>query len=394
MGNIVNTIKKFSGNNADNVPVERCSCLPSRIPRLDKCTCDKNGSSVTGKSASAINGSINRHGTFYKEVGNEEMHLATDHTSKSGCRGDTSHCINKERQTQKETICTDSRRNGDATDSKNVVVICNQISGHMSYELDNESNRTPGSLAALVSEVLVSKVSLEKRCMNHEEAGDLESTPARNTRGRKRSRQHRACAANSLFDREDCADLIDSAPNLDCSCTPNALVHDEKVQNEDKTPCASLDVRGCESTPKASLKRRVNKKKPKHEASHQTTALNANTGVPCASFDVRGCESTPNASLKRRLNRKRTKHEASHQTMAFNANSGALVAVQPRLTRTKDLSLATPESLKRSTKSGRLIVPRLDPGSQNIVYGMGLIRSLLLRGGKDLDVRPGRLLLF
>uniref|UniRef100_A0A0D9W3L7 Uncharacterized protein n=1 Tax=Leersia perrieri TaxID=77586 RepID=A0A0D9W3L7_9ORYZ len=301
MGNIVNTIKKFSGNNADNVPVERCSCLPSRIPRLDKCTCDKNGSSVTGKSASAINGSINRHGTFYKEVGNEEMHLATDHTSKSGCRGDTSHCINKERQTQKETICTDSRRNGDATDSKNVVVICNQISGHMSYELDNESNRTPGSLAALVSEVLVSKVSLEKRCMNHEEAGDLESTPARNTRGRKRSRQHRACAANSLFDREDCADLIDSAPNLDCSCTPNALVHDEKVQNEDKTPCASLDVRGCESTPKASLKRR---------------------------------------------------------------------AVQPRLTRTKDLSLATPESLKRSTKSGRLIVPRLDPGSQNIVYGM------------------------
>uniref|UniRef100_A0A0A9FTV5 Uncharacterized protein n=1 Tax=Arundo donax TaxID=35708 RepID=A0A0A9FTV5_ARUDO len=34
----------------------------------------------------------------------------------------------------------------------------------------------------------------------------------------------------------------------------------------------------------------------------------------------------------------------------------------------KELLVSTPESMKRS-RSGRLIVPRLDPGSQNIVYG-------------------------
>jgi hypothetical protein len=89
---------------------------------------------------------------------------------------------------------------------------------------------------------------------------------------------------------------------------------------------------------------------------------------------VRGCEGTPRASLKRRVNKKRTKREASYPTTPLNGNTGALVVIEPPLTRTKAkgkaLSLATPESLKRSTRSGRLIVPRLDPGSQKIIYDM------------------------
>uniref|UniRef100_A0A0E0GZD0 Uncharacterized protein n=1 Tax=Oryza nivara TaxID=4536 RepID=A0A0E0GZD0_ORYNI len=340
MGNIVNTVNKFLGNNADGVPFRRCSYLPNS-------TCDENGSSVTRKSASAINGSINGHGTLYKDVGNEEMHLATDSTSKPGCRGDTNHCTNKERETRNVIVHTDSRQNGDATNSDNAVLICNQTAGHMSYGLDGESNRSSGSLVAVVSEVLVSKAPLEKRCRtNLQETGDLENTP--NAHVSKRSRLHRVSPANSLFDREACDDLIDSAHNLDCSRTPNASVHDETVPNEDKTPCTSLDVRGCEGTPRASLKRRVIKKRTKREASYPTTPLNGNTG--------------------------------------------ALVVIEPPLTRTKAkgkaLSLATPESLKRSTRSGRLIVPRLDPGSQKIIYDMGLIRSHLLRGGKRLGVRP------
>jgi hypothetical protein len=43
----------------------------------------------------------------------------------------------------------------------------------------------------------------------------------------------------------------------------------------------------------------------------------------------------------------------------------------PPLTRSKSksLSIATPESIKiKRSRSGRLIVPRLDPGSQNITY--------------------------
>lgn len=271
MGNIVNTVNKFSGNNADGVPFRRCSYLPNS-------TCDENGSSVTRKSASAINGSINGHGTLYKDVGNEEMHLATDSTSKPGCRGDTNHCTNKERETRNVIVHTDSRQNGDATNSDNAVLICNQTAGHMSYGLDGESNRSSGSLAAVVSEVLVSKAPLEKRCRtNLQETGDLENTP--NAHVSKRSRLHRVSPANSLFDREACDDLIDSAHNLDCSRTPNASVHDETVPNEDKTPCTSLDVRGCEGTPRASLKRRVIKKRTKREASYPTTPLNGNTGA-------------------------------------------------------------------------------------------------------------------
>uniref|UniRef100_J3M5H5 Uncharacterized protein n=1 Tax=Oryza brachyantha TaxID=4533 RepID=J3M5H5_ORYBR len=102
--------------------------------RLDKYTCDENGSSVTRKSASAIiNSPINGH----KEVGNEEMHLTADCTSKSGCNGDT--CTNKERETQNETNRTDSRQNMDANNSDNVVFICNQTAGHISFELGGES---------------------------------------------------------------------------------------------------------------------------------------------------------------------------------------------------------------------------------------------------------------
>uniref|UniRef100_A0A453BSY4 Uncharacterized protein n=1 Tax=Aegilops tauschii subsp. strangulata TaxID=200361 RepID=A0A453BSY4_AEGTS len=44
------------------------------------------------------------------------------------------------------------------------------------------------------------------------------------------------------------------------------------------------------------------------------------------------------------------------------------------LPRNKDkvLSVATPETPKlRSSRSGRLIVPRLDPGTQNIIYDAG-----------------------
>jgi hypothetical protein len=40
---------------------------------------------------------------------------------------------------------------------------------------------------------------------------------------------------------------------------------------------------------------------------------------------VRGCEGTPRASLKRRVNKKRTKREASYPTTPLNGNTGALV---------------------------------------------------------------------
>ncbi|KAL5214664.1 hypothetical protein ABZP36_003816 [Zizania latifolia] len=350
MGNVVNTVKRLSGKNADAIPFWRCSYLPNGTPRLDKCTCGDNDSSVMEQSASAINGGINGHGTFYKEVGNEELHLAADSTSKSEGLGDI-NCFtlpiahmdpsggdeaNKNSETQNGTIHTDSRKNGDANNSYYAVLICNRTAGHMSHKLDDESTKKSGSLTAVVPEVFVSTVSPEKRfCANHKAAEDLENTPAMDTHMSKRSRLHRISPSYSLFDHEVCDELIDGACNLGRKSTPEDSVHNEMAPNEVTPPYA-----------------------------------------------LRGCESTPNASLKRRVNRKRTNHEASHQTTAPNENTGALVpsdakcletVIQPPLTRTKTkaLSIATPESLKlRSSRSGRLIVPRLDPGCQNIIYDM------------------------
>ncbi|KAG8044529.1 hypothetical protein GUJ93_ZPchr0061g33655 [Zizania palustris] len=300
------------GNNSD--ATMRCSYLPNGTPRLDKCTCGDDGNSVREESASAINGGINGHGTFYKEVDNEELHLAADNTSKSEDLGD----IN----------CTGSP---------------------------------------------------EKRfCSNHKATEDLENAPAMDTHMSKRSRLHRISPSYSLFDHEVCDKLIDGACNLGRKSTPEASVHNEMAPNEVTPPYA---LRGCESTPTASFKRRVNRKRTNHEASHQTTALNENTGALVPS-DAKCLEMVIQSPLTR--------------------------------TKTKALSIATrptPESLKlRSSRSGRLIVPRLDPGCQNIIYDMdGSIRGVtnlelpcmlqgssnsgpclepLLRGGKGLDIHP------
>lgn len=288
MGNIVNTVKRFSGNNADAISFRRCSYLSNGTPKLDKCTCGDNDSLVTGKTASAINGSINGCEAFYKELDNEEIHLTTGSTSRSGCLGDIDFTlsithtespgggdgVSQERETQNEIIHTDAREHVGVNHSDSAGLICNWTADRMSHDLEDGSTKNPRNLMAVISEGIFSTVPEENCCTNPVAAGDLENSPAMDTHKSKELRLHRVSPTNNLFDRDAYEKLTDSV-NLGYKSIPQASVNDEMVPNEDIT----RDVRGCESTPKASLKRRANRKRNNRKASTHMMVPNENIGT-------------------------------------------------------------------------------------------------------------------
>ena len=93
MGNIVNTVKRFSSNDATAIPVQRCSNLSIGTSSLDECTCIGNGISVTGETALASKGgSINGCKDFCEVTrvfnsGRGKKSEPTDKTDISGISG-------------------------------------------------------------------------------------------------------------------------------------------------------------------------------------------------------------------------------------------------------------------------------------------------------------------
>lgn len=123
-------------------------------------------------------------------------------------------------------------------------------------------------------------------------------------------------------------------------------------------------------------------------------------------LDVRGCESTPKALLRRRAERKITNGKASIQAIVPTGTSASPDVKHPKmvlspLTRSRSkamaLSVSTPEHLKlRNARSGQLVVPRLDSGSQKIIYDVEKVPITPLveqsSAGKALPSTPSQMI--
>ncbi|XP_044457229.1 uncharacterized protein [Triticum aestivum] len=280
-------------------------------------------------------------------------------------------------------------------------------------------------LVNVISEGLSSTVSPKENCSTDAVvAKGLERGPARDTHKSKELRPHSVPSENNLFHCDAYEKLIN-----------------------DRAVSGPLDARGCESTPKALLRRQAERQITNEKASIQAMVPTGTSASP----DVKDPK-TVLSPLTRSRSKAMAVSTPEHLKLR-NARSGQLVV--PRLDsgsqkiiydvaevpitplveqssagkalpstpsqmiktpipygrsplpRNKDkvLSVATPETPKlRSSRSGRLIVPRLDPGTQNIIYDavsnritmsidvcfgfmhLGTIRNHLLRGG--LGVHP------
>lgn len=415
MGNIINTVKRFSNNSAVDIPFRRCYKVPIGISRLNKCTCIGNDSSTKG-STDGCEG-------FQKEVGNDGMHLTTSITSGRGCSHDinfftlsTAHTeqsgsdeANKNRETQKETINTGCRELGFDEYFEKAGLIYSQTADDMLDSLEDENTKTPTGL--MTSNDFLNKVSSEGNyAKNPQLTDELENSTSIDTHESKQLRMHRVSRVDSLSGRNVCEELVDGVPSSGYKIssevlsegqiherTQHKLLSDGIVPIEATTAC-TLYVRGIKSTPKTSLKSQAIRKRTTTKASNQML-------VPKERIRI----SAPKASL---MGQARSATKASNQILVPKENIGISVPSdvvcveiekeptsplveqssgdkvlqanhmsrkiesplsyvhQSPLTRAKakSLSISTPDSMKRS-RSGRLIVPRLDPGSQNIIYG-------------------------
>ncbi|XP_051216632.1 uncharacterized protein [Lolium perenne] len=345
MGNIVNTFMGFSRNNTAGVPFRRYSSLSNgtpSTPRSDKCTCDQ-GSSVTRETASAINTRANGYKSACKEVDNETMVLTTCSSSKSGCftlsiahteppGGDEA---NKGHGKPNETIHTDAVEHRSVSRHDSAGLICNHAADGMPHNLENGSAKKTRRLTTMISADHFSRVSpKENYSTDSVVAEGVTKGPARNTHKYKELRLRSVSPESSLFDHDAHEKLIDDDLNIGFESIPEASGNCEMVPFEDRAVCGPLDVRGSESSPKASLKRRAKRKRPNCKASVKSIVPTGNVGT-LASPDVK------------------------HPEM-----------VRSPLTRSKAkaLSVSTPECHRpRSTRMGHLVVPPSDSGSQNIV---------------------------
>ncbi|KAM0882592.1 hypothetical protein ACQ4PT_032201 [Festuca glaucescens] len=345
MGNIVNTVMGFSRNNTAGVPFRRYSSLSNgtpSTPRSDKCTCDK-GSSMIRETASAINTRANGYKSACKEVDNETMVLTTCSSSKSGCftlpmdhteptGGDEA---NKGHGKPNETIHTDAVEHRSVSRPDSAGLICNRAADGMPHNLENGSAKKTRRLTTVISADHLSRVSpKENYSTDSVVAEGVTKGPARNTHKYKELRLRSVSPESSLFDHDAHEKLIDDDLNIGFESIPEASGNREMVLSEDRAVCGPLDVRGSESSPKASLKRRAKRKIPNCKASGKIIVPTGNVGT-LASPDVK------------------------HPEM-----------VRSPLTRSKAkaLSVSTPECHRlRSTRMGHLVVPPSDSGSQNII---------------------------
>lgn len=402
MGNIVNTVRRFSRNSADAVPFRRYSSLSNGTPstrRLDKCTCDKD-SSVAGKTASPVNNGANGCESVFKEVDNETMGLTTCSSSRSGCftpsgahtepsGGDEA---NKRQRKSHETIHTDAIEHGSVSRPDSAGLICNRTAHRMLHNLENGSTQNIRRLTAVISEDHFSTVSPEENYSTDSMVAEgVIKNPARDTHKFKELRLHSVSPGSNLFDRDAYEKLIDDDLYIGFKSIPEASVNRETVPFEDSAVCDPLDVRGSESSPKASSKGRAKRKRTNPKASAKIIVPSVNVGTSasldvkysavCGPLDVRDSESSPKASSKRLAKRKRTNPEASAKIIVPTGNVGTLASpdvkypemVRSPLTRSKAkaLSVSTLEYNRlRSTRMGHLVIPPSDPGSRNIICGV------------------------
>jgi len=161
------------------------------------------------------------------------------------------------------------------------------------------------------------------------------------------------------------------------------------VSPEKANFCSDID--GCQSTPVAERTELITlsqKAVPNEDAStpvhsdvhtleqvSQKAVPNEDASTPVHS-DVHSLEQTVGPAEKQRSAQKLLRTP----TMSPRIRSPNLYADRAPLTRARahSLSISTPESLKmKRTKSGRLVVPALDPGNERIVYNIdGMISGI------------------
>ncbi|TVU13767.1 hypothetical protein EJB05_37193 [Eragrostis curvula] len=438
MGNILNTVKRFSKNYSGAIPFQGCSNLPIEASRLNKRTCVDSDGSVTVKNDSVTKGTIDGCECFDKKVGNDGFRLTTGITSRGNIEQSGSAEADKNRGTQNETVDTVAKELGFDECSEKACLIYSQTADNMVHNLKDESTKIPTSL-------MISNDSVNKVCSrNPKLANELETSASMDRHKRKNFRLQRVSPADGLSGSSVSDEQVDVL-SFGCKSslvaafeeqrhdrTQHKWLSDDTAPIETLTACATFDFRGLEGTSKTSLKRRTIQKTITTKASNQVLVSKENIRT-----------SVPEASLKGRGKRKRTTIKASNQMFVPKENSGisvpsdvtcveifssGLLNISPQhrgkgayesiggekvaektfcrgllgqerirlhfhtlmlgsniliqkliqnfkvrqspLTRgmAKALSISTPESMKRS-RSGRLIVPRLDPGSQNIIYG-------------------------
>ncbi|KAF8780721.1 hypothetical protein HU200_001327 [Digitaria exilis] len=399
MGNIVDSIKRFSSNDTTAIPVRRCSDLSIGISRLDRCTCIGNGISMTGETVSASKGgSINGCKDFCEEVTNEGMHMTPGSTSTKECLGDIdlltipmvharpsrSGESNKERGTPNETF--HGRKLGCVGHSEKSGLINSQTAGHMFHSLEDESTGTPRSLMLDISKDSLCKVSAEG---NTNLADIVENSPAADAHRGKELVLNRISAADGLLDRnvgEDLADdALDSCYKSSTEVSLGGPRHEQRTQNESLNygvvpieviaASASLDVSNRKSPLKGRAKRKSITKTSRRAKRKSITKTPSQTLVPKENTGT----SVPSDLIFLEIEKQCTSPLVEQSsgdkvllgTRRSRMSKAPLSVLQSPLTRSKlkAPSITTPDSVKmKRSRSGRVIVPRLDPGSQNIIY--------------------------
>ncbi|KAF8765965.1 hypothetical protein HU200_008006 [Digitaria exilis] len=303
MGNIVDTIKRFSSNDTTATPVERCSDFSIGTSRLDRCTCIGNGISVAGETVSAPKGgSINGFKNFCEEVTNEGMHMTPGSSSTKGCLGDIDllnipmvHARpsrsgegNKERETPNETF--HRRELGCVGHSEKSVLINSQTAGYMFHSLEDESTGTPRSLMIDISKDYLYKVSAEG---NTNLADNVANSPAADAHRGKELIVNRISAADGLLDRnvgEELADdALDSCYKRSTEVSLGGQRHEQRTHNESLNygvpneviaASASLDVSNHKSPLKGRAKRKSITKSSRRAKRKSITKTSSQTLVP------------------------------------------------------------------------------------------------------------------
>jgi hypothetical protein len=250
---------------------------------------------VTRETASAINTRANGYKSACKEVDNETMVLTTCSSSKSGCftlsiahteppGGDEA---NKGHGKPNETIHTDAVEHRSVSRHDSAGLICNHAADGMPHNLENGSAKKTRRLTTMISADHFSRVSpKENYSTDSVVAEGVTKGPARNTHKYKELRLRSVSPESSLFDHDAHEKLIDDDLNIGFESIPEASGNREMVPFEDRAVCGPLDVRGSESSPKASLKRRAKRKRPNCKASVKSIVPTGNVGT-LASPDVK-----------------------------------------------------------------------------------------------------------
>ncbi|XP_044332395.1 uncharacterized protein [Triticum aestivum] len=247
-------------------------------------------------------------------------------------------------------------------------------------------------LVNVISEGLSSTVSPKENCSTDAVvAKGLERGPARDTHKSKELRPHSVPSGNNLFHCDAYEKLINGELNLGCRSSPEASEDYKMIPNADRAVSGPLDVRGCESTPKALLRRQAEQKITNEKASIQAMVPTGTSASPDVKHPktvlsplTRSRSKAMAVSTPEHLKLRNARSEVPITPLVEQSSAGKALPSTPSqmiktpipygrspLPRNKDkvLSVATPETPKlRSSRSGRLIVPRLDPGTQNIIY--------------------------